>query len=154
MVKSEHRYAPNWYRLNQWFWDCTGGFLWERTLVLFLSQNMDEINCWFSCFVLVVDLELFRLICRPISGSRHVQVNLCQKHLFLHQLTHNMTKYCSLIYQFSTWKLQAQNMLCTWIVLNVKTKTKNIFCTQHVLNLYFYRTELVIQWTICCHIVG
>ena len=30
------------------------------------------------------------------------QVNLCQKHLFLHQLTHNMTKDCSLIYQFCT----------------------------------------------------
>ena len=32
----------------------------------------------------------------------HVQVNLFQKHLFLHQLTHNMTKDCSLTYQFST----------------------------------------------------
>ena len=26
------------------------------------------------------------------------------------------------------------------------------FCTQHVLNLHF--TELVIQWIICCHIMG
>ena len=42
-----------------------------------------------------------------------VQVNLCQKLFFLHQLTHNMTTDCSLNYQFSTWKLQAQNMLCT-----------------------------------------
>ena len=25
-----------------------------------------------------------------------IQVNLCQKHLFLHQLTHNMTTDCSL----------------------------------------------------------
>ena len=31
-----------------------------------------------------------------------VQVNLCQKYLFSNQLTHNMTKDCSLIYQFST----------------------------------------------------
>ena len=31
-----------------------------------------------------------------------VQVNLCQKHLFWHQLTHNMTKECSLNYEFST----------------------------------------------------
>ena len=45
-----------------------------------------------------------------------IQVNLCQKHLFSHQLTHNMTKYCSLIYQFSTWKLQAEDMLSTKIV--------------------------------------
>ena len=28
-----------------------------------------------------------------------------------------MTKDCSLIFQFSTWKLQAENMLCTQIVL-------------------------------------
>ena len=31
------------------------------------------------------------------------------------------------------------------IVLNVKTRTKNNFCAQHVLNLYFSCTELVIQ---------
>ena len=30
-----------------------------------------------------------------------------------------------------------ENMLCTNIVLNVKTKTKNNFCTEHVVNLYF-----------------
>ena len=33
--------------------------------------------------------------------AKSLQVNLFQKHLFLHQLTHNMTKDCSLIYQFS-----------------------------------------------------
>ena len=45
-----------------------------------------------------------------------VQVNNCQKLLFLHQLTHDMTTNCSLHHQFSTWKFQAQNMLCTQIV--------------------------------------
>ena len=39
-----------------------------------------------------------------------VQVNLCQKLLFLHQLTHIMTTDCSLNYKFNTWKFQAQ----TW----------------------------------------
>ena len=39
-----------------------------------------------------------------------LQVILCQKHLFLDQLTHNMTKDCSMIYEFSTRKLQKQNM--------------------------------------------
>ena len=34
--------------------------------------------------------------------SERIQVNLCQKLLFLHQLTHNMTTDCSLIYQSST----------------------------------------------------
>ena len=40
-----------------------------------------------------------------------IQVNDCQKLLFLHQLTHNMTTDCSLNHQFSTWKFQVQNML-------------------------------------------
>ena len=47
-----------------------------------------------------------------------IQVNLFQKHLFLRQLTYNMTKYCSLNYEFRTWKLQAQNMLCTCNSMN------------------------------------
>jgi hypothetical protein len=38
-----------------------------------------------------------------------IQVNLCQKLLFLHQLTHNMTKDCSLNSKFNTWKFQGQN---------------------------------------------
>ena len=37
-------------------------------------------------------------------------LNLCQKYLFLHQLTHNITTDCSLNYKFNTWKFQAQ----TW----------------------------------------
>ena len=36
-----------------------------------------------------------------------VQVNLCQKLLFLHQLTHKMTTDCSLNYKFNTWQFQA-----------------------------------------------
>ena len=47
-----------------------------------------------------------------------------------------------------------ENMLCTEIVLNVK----NNFCTQHVLPMFwawnFHVFELVIKWTIFCHIVG
>ena len=39
-----------------------------------------------------------------------LQVNLCQKLLFLHELTHNMTTHCSLNYKFNAWKFQAQ----TW----------------------------------------
>ena len=45
-----------------------------------------------------------------------VQVNNCQKLLLLHQITHNMTTDCQLNHQFSTWKFQVQNMLCTQIV--------------------------------------
>jgi hypothetical protein len=39
-----------------------------------------------------------------------IQVNLCQKLLFLHHLTQNMTADCSLNYKLNTRKFQAQ----TW----------------------------------------
>ena len=65
------------------------------------------------------------------------QVNLFQKHSFLNQLTHNMTTDCSLITDFSTRKIQVQNMLCTKIVFCFCFGIQNNFCTQHVLNLYF-----------------
>ena len=34
-----------------------------------------------------------------------LQVNLCKKLLFLHQLSHNMTTDCSLNYKFNTWTI-------------------------------------------------
>ena len=37
---------------------------------------------------------------QQVRKSVEIQVNLVQRHFFLHQ--HNMTKKCSLIYQFST----------------------------------------------------
>ena len=64
--------------------------------------------------------------------SHHLQVNLFQKHLYLHQLNHSMTKDCSLNCEFSTWKLQAQNMLCTQIFFCFDIQ--NNLCT-HVLSL-------------------
>ena len=42
-----------------------------------------------------------------------LQVNLFQNHLFLHQLTHNMTEDCSLNHKFSTSSEHAKNMLYT-----------------------------------------
>ena len=36
-----------------------------------------------------------------INNNCYLEVNLFQKHLFLHQLTHNLAKDCFLIYQFS-----------------------------------------------------
>mgnify|MGYP001399959719 CR=1 FL=1 len=42
-----------------------------------------------------------------------LQVNFCQKLLFLQQLTHNMTTDSSLNYEFGKRIVQAQNMLCT-----------------------------------------
>ena len=62
--------------------------LWKSTDILIIMSYHTSTNKWFV----------------------PVQVNLCQKLLFLYQLTQNMTKDCLLIYQFSRWKLQAQNM--------------------------------------------
>ena len=69
-----------------------------------------------------------------------VQVNLFQKHLFLHQLTHNMTKDCSLNYKFRTGKLQAQYYTCNVHKLLCRGKQKNNLCTElvnfkYILNL-------------------
>ena len=76
-----------------------------------------------------------------------VQVNFCQKRLFSHQLTQNMAKDCTLIYQFNTWKLQAQNMGRTCCVQKLfwTLKQKTNLCAQHVLPC----SELVVfmYWT-------
>ena len=37
-----------------------------------------------------------------VQNNSQVQVNLCQKLLCLHQLTHNMTTDCSFNYKFNT----------------------------------------------------
>ena len=88
-----------------------------------------------------------------IQQKMFLQVNLCQKHSFLNQLTHNMTTDCSLIYNFSARKIQVKNMFYAKVVCCFCFGLQNNICTQHVLNLYFSNIELVIQWTICCHIV-
>ena len=48
------------------------------------------------------------------------QINLCQKLLFLHQLTHNMTTDCFLI-----WKLQAHNVLSMFCACSFHGNCKN-----------------------------
>ena len=74
-----------------------------------------------------------------------VQVNLCQKLLFLHQLTHNMTTDCSLNYKFNTWKFQAQ----TWgehvVYRNCFWHSEQFFyttCSPHVLQIEELLTKI------------
>ena len=86
----------------------------HRVLLFHLKQNVYHLKCLLNNH----RLYTFNFSNFPMSmllfGSLYLlQVNLWQKHLFSHQLTHNMTKDCSMIYHFSTWKLQAQNMLYT-----------------------------------------
>ena len=73
--------------------------------------------------------------CLPKSReNKKRQVNLCQKLSFLNQLSHNMTRGCSLN---SSKNISSEH--CTNIFFNVKTKTKKQFlyttCSCHVLSL-------------------
>ena len=70
-----------------------------------------------------------------------VQINLCQKLLFLHQLTHNMTSDCSLNYKFNTYmKIPSSNLRRTCVQkgypTEIVTDIQNNFCTQHVLTVF------------------
>ena len=78
-----------------------------------------------------------------------VQVNLFQKHLFLYQLTHNMTKNWTLNYESSTWKFQAQNMLRTCCVHKLFFGFVLTFRTIYVHNMFSTCSELRIfmYWT-------
>jgi hypothetical protein len=73
-------------------------------------------------------------------------VVLCQKHSFLYQLTQNITKDCSLNYEFSARKLQIQFMLC------ISNSFSFSFDIQNNL-MYTTYTELIIQRTICLQLI-
>jgi hypothetical protein len=73
-------------------------------------------------------------------------INICQKHLFLNQLTHNMTRDCSLNF-LELWvqymkvasSEHIENMLRTCCVhkLFFCFVIQNNLCTQHVLNMFW-----------------
>ena len=139
-------------RVSSWnFWHIIS----LRIFVLeFLAHYFIAFHCEFLS--LFSDYTVWYLL-----HSQHlfsIQVNFCQQLLFLHQLTHNITKDFSLNYQFNTWKFQAQNMLCAQIGFCFCFDLQNNFmyttCSWHVLSLEFSWTELVIPWTIVCYIVG
>ena len=83
--------------------------------VLITDNSTIKTNYWWSKHPIIVSFlrQIYGLLISffrfryLFMNHEYVQVNLSQKHLFLHQLTHNMTKYCLLIYQFSTWKLKS-----------------------------------------------
>ena len=87
-----------------------------------LSPHLTH-SIWQFHFLLILNMGplnnyiFFTLIIKFTSGQGNakLKVNLFQKHLFLPQLTHNITKYCSLN-QFCTWKFQARNMSRTYCV--------------------------------------
>ena len=118
---------------------CDGG----RTYILLV-----QIQLWSCEIILVKFVSLWIVI------VLFVQVrNPCQKLLFLHQLTHNMTTDCSLNYHFSAWKFQAQNMGKTWGEHVVQTNcllflfwhSEQLMCTTcstHILPMFSPCSEL------------
>ena len=63
----------------------------------------------------VKSCQLTKQNINTLSMQSLLQVNLCRKLLFLHQLTHNMTTDCSLFMKIVSSEY-LQNMLCTQIV--------------------------------------
>ena len=87
-------------------------------------------------------------------SRRTVQVNLCQKLLFLHQLTQNMTTDCSSV-QVRYMKIPSSEMLRTccvhelfWMLKQKTICVHNMFWAWkfHVLNSQFNEQSFVILW--------
>jgi hypothetical protein len=82
-------------------------------------ENWDKLSVYFSNFLWY-----------------NLQLHLCQKLLFLHQLTHNWTSDCSLNYKFNTWKFQAQTWGIHVVYKNCFWHSKQFLyttCSPHVL---------------------
>ena len=81
----------------------------------------------FTCTLKFQDLTFLQVIGKKLAckwfATFLIQVNLCQKLLFFHQLTHNMTTNCSLNYKFSKWKLQARTFCVHELFWMSKQKT-------------------------------
>ena len=115
------------------------------------------ISSWNKEKMLLKFCWLLRFVWWTWKTDQAIQVNLCQKHLFLDQLTHTMTKDCSLIYQFSTWSSKHvvyTNCLFFCFCFDIQ----NNLCTQHVqLAIFMYwickfnEQSFVILWVSWCH---
>ena len=87
-----------------------GGELVQFNNSLFLSEKSSkDRDCSLAyfmrenkCFPPGAEIKKILDFYSQVILSLFLQVNLFQKHLFLYQLTHNMTKDCSLNYEFST----------------------------------------------------
>ena len=113
------------------------------------------------------------LLSKVFFEAKCASANLCQKLLFLHQLTHNMTTDCSLNYKLNTSKFKAQTWgehvvyrNCFWHSEKMLYTT----CSPHVLQkeelltkIYLYRMyfiffyfffRLVLYWCQYCVIFG
>ena len=99
----------------------------KRKLPWSCSSSGLVFQSWFSGFSKVIIT-----VVPPLTLLLSVQVNLYQKLLFLHQLTHNMTTDCSLNYNFNTWKFQTQTCCVQKLFLTFRTIfVHNMFCEKN-----------------------
>ena len=91
---------------------CKNCFDYEQTLIRWKIVKPN----WLCCFKAVNLFDGIKVIAKFTTP---VQVNLFQKHLFLHQLTHNLTKDCS-------WNFHE----------NYKCKYGRIVWAEHVLPVF------------------
>ena len=80
-------------------------------------QSKNLCNCGFVFYSIV----FATVVMLPTSAKYYVLINLCQRFLFLHQLTNNMTTDCLLNYKFNTWKFQAQTCCVQKLFLTFRT---------------------------------
>ena len=109
------------FSIKQWMKPTLEFLKWIKKLYFLLIFSSMTMLCMKNCINLKIDTT---------------QVNLCQKFLFLHQLTHNMTTDCSLNCEINTWKFQAQTCgehvvyrNCFWLSEQFLYAT----CSPHVL---------------------
>ena len=110
------------------------------------SNNVD-LHLHLTCVLALTSPTEFVWLSAGMFQYISLQVDLCQKLLFLPQLTHNMTTECSLSYEFSTWKFKAQNMSRTcfahkvFFVFTSRTiYVHNMFLTCSGLGIFMYWT--------------
>ena len=139
--------CKRWYEEKKCYWKCCLWLCnshrqhikahptsWHYPLITYLVCS--------SAIVMLSQSSLeLRSLLDPLESGVALKVNIFQNHLFLYQITHNMTKDCSLNYQFSIQKLQAQNMLCTKLIFVLTFRT--IFAH----NMFWQCSELGRYWT-------
>ena len=98
---------------------------------------------WWRCkdYSHLFMINLSDQILIPDCKKGFLQVNLCQKLLFLYQLTHNKATDYSLNYEFSTWKCNLRTCFVHKLFFLFLFWHSEQFMYPHVLSLQFSCTE-------------
>ena len=109
-------------------------FLKPSILVLLVCEKW---NTNFHKFIYNQSHYILKILCLFFVKTSGEHVNLCQKHSFLNQLTHNMTTDCSLIYNFSIRKYKFRTCCVQKLLLVFVLAFKTIFVHNMFWIMYF-----------------